>query len=107
MATNAEKFKTAEERGKAFNAYCHKRECCKCELHKFNKQQETHCAFHWLNLEYKEELKPCPFCGSKVVGTYRSDNVDVWYVSCDICGVRTEGDTSKDTATAAWNRRVG
>ena len=91
---NSEKFKSAEERRVAYEDYCEK-----CG--------ENHMAltdeFGWLELEYKEE-KPCPFCGDESVDVYKSTNI--WYVSCNKCGVRTEGDTSKELAIATWNRRV-
>lgn len=91
--TNAEKFKTASERKDAYQRFVRKNGMLMGE-------------FFWLELEAEEELLPCPFCGGYSVRTYKSDNHDVWYVSCNECGVRTEGDTSEGAAIAAWNRRA-
>jgi Lar family restriction alleviation protein len=91
---NSEKFKSAEERRVAYENY--REECGK-------KHMALMDEFGWLEIECKEE-KPCPFCGGEYVNTYKySDN---WYVACNKCGVRTEGDTSKEMAIATWNRRV-
>ncbi len=103
---NGEMFKSAEERGRAFNEYCNKQQCRECELRNFHGRKETNCAFQWLDLEYEEELKPCPFCGNESVRVYKHVGMDDWYVSCAGCGIRTEGNTSKDIVVAAWNRRV-
>lgn len=103
--TNEERFKTMRERLDNFRNWCEKRECDKCEFGADREGTEG-CVFSWLAREYKEELKPCPFCGCEQMNTYKSNNTDIWYVSCDRCGVRTEGDTSKEYAIAAWNRRI-
>ena len=58
-----------------------------------------------------DELKPCPFCGSKGViipiydtwrGEYRG------YIVCSMCGARTReyADYEVDDAINAWNRRT-
>lgn len=101
--TNGEKFRNPDERGKAFSAYCRKQVCDKCELDKFNKRQESCCFFHWLDLEYKEVLKPCPFCGSEAMN--RKSN-GLYYVFCTNCSVKTVDSITPDDAIAAWNRRV-
>lgn len=95
--TNGEKFKTASERRKEYQKYC-----------AYSKKQNLFILdeFNWLELEYKGELKPCPFCGGEYVNTYKCNNTDIWYVACGKCGVRTEGDTSKEMAISAWNRRA-
>jgi Lar family restriction alleviation protein len=101
--TKGEKFKTAEERGKMLNAYCHSQLCADCELNKFNERQESSCYFHWLELEHKEELMPCPFCGGEAMN--RKVN-RVYYVFCTNCYVKTVDSITPDKAIAAWNRRV-
>jgi hypothetical protein len=101
--TNGEKFKTVEERGMAFNVYCHKRECFKCELNEVNKRQETNCAFQWLDLEYKDDkLKQCPFCD----GEARQHEVNnMHFVYCINCGARTVDSVTEIGARFIWNRR--
>lgn len=91
--TNAEKFKTASERGDAYQRFVRKNGMLMGE-------------FFWLELEADEELLPCPFCGSESVMEYKTVGSDVWYIWCDDCGVRTRGNTDKDKTISAWNRRV-
>ncbi len=63
--TNAEKYKTAEERANAFKAFCDSQDefCCstKGECPLFDKYMDCHikegeyvCAFLWLELEAEE-----------------------------------------------------
>jgi Lar family restriction alleviation protein len=105
--TNGEKFKTAEERGKMFNAYCHSQLCDDCELNKFNERQESSCYFHWLDLEHKEELKNCPFCGGKAgVVSGIHEGCEYHWVECSECYGRSIGTSLADRTIAAWNRRV-
>lgn len=92
---NSEKFKSAEERRVAYENYC--KECGK-------KHMALTDEFGWLDLEYG--VKSCPFCGDESVNIFKSFDRDIWYISCNKCGVRTEGDTSKELAIATWNRRV-
>jgi Lar family restriction alleviation protein len=60
------------------------------------------CRFAWLDLEYKEELKPCPFCGGNAI-LYAAG---IPYVRCDNCGTQTTAYQTPDHAITAWNRRV-
>jgi Lar family restriction alleviation protein len=104
--TNGEKFKTAEERAKAFDNYCisQKSGCNKCPL---NKYAGDACRFKWLDLEYKAELKLCPFCGTEarlISGT------EDHYVVCrnDDCAAAlvARSFSSEEEAIDAWNRRA-
>lgn len=64
--TNEQKYKTAEERVRAFYEWCRKRDCESCELKSFRKSVGDFliCPMHWLTLEAEEEKpEPCPFCG--------------------------------------------
>ena len=104
--TNGEKFKTAEERFAAFIKFCEGCPGCKkCELSKYSEVGK--CKFAWLELEYNEALKPCPFCGSTPV---IADNIETmrslsYYVRC-ACGVRTVSALSKSVVAEILNRRV-
>ena len=103
--TNAEKFKTAEERAKEYKKYCSShRGCHKCGL---NKYAGSVCRYAWLDLEYKEELMPCPFCGSEAsINSGTEDH----YVVCrnDDCAAAliARSFSSIEEAIAAWNRRA-
>lgn len=92
--TNAEKFKTAKERREAYQTY-------------FYKNWEPVEKFKWLELEYKEELKPCPFCGSTPVMANNMDSMKSlsYYVKC-ACGARFASALSESVAAEMWNRRA-
>ena len=90
--TNGEKYKTAVERKDAYRKYVHQ-------------NWEVVGEFAWLELEYKEELLPCPFCGGKKIATIQLNLTSNWNVVCGECGCRTESQ-GKDEAIAAWNRRA-
>ena len=50
-----------------------------------------------------DELLPCPFCGVKAhIITAAGES----WALCDKCKATTEAHTSKQSAIAAWNRRV-
>ena len=55
------------------------------------------------------ELKPCPFCGGEAncnnMGLVDHEDKPLWWVVCLDCKVSTHGDTTKEAAIAAWNRR--
>lgn len=101
--TNGEKYKTAEERSAAFRKFCsvilRRSRCAKCPLRNSSSDK---CEFEWLDLEYKEELKPCPFCGMTAVIT---NDYDKYRVHCLNCFGTTSHVSSPDEAIAAWNRR--
>ena len=50
------------------------------------------------------ELKPCPFCESRVISEYRDG--DYWIIKCAQCGAEI-AHTQHHKACFAWNRRVG
>lgn len=104
--TNGEKFKTAEERQSNFHKFCTQYvRCHHCLLN--HTARLGICRFKWLDLEYKEELKPCPFCGSEAsINSGTEDH----YVVCrnDDCAAAliARSFASAEEAIAAWNRRV-
>lgn len=103
--TNAEKYKTAEERMKAYASFCkNHRNCENYPAH--TESVYPLCAFRWLELDAeKEEPLPCPCCGGKAyVYTYPLYNVQT--VKCGKCGASSGNYDTETEAIAAWNRRV-
>lgn len=95
--TNEQKFDSAEKRRVAYQNYCE--ECGK-------RHYAITDEFGWLELEYKEDLKPCPFCGGENIGVYKSSVADVWYATCNGCGCKIDSYTDRDLAINNWNNRA-
>lgn len=79
-------------------------DCCDCI---FCHNTETKCMESlkkWCDEEYKEPLKPCPFCGSENVVISGCENLI--YVKCDKCLTRTAECATEERATELWNRRA-
>lgn len=92
--TNAERFKTAPERRDAYQEFV-------------RQNGETVEEFFWLELEYKVELKPCPFCGGEAKRSHQWTNSGSNpVVRCKQCGAMTELCKTGDEAIGAWNRRT-
>lgn len=54
-----------------------------------------------------DELKPCPFCGSKEVRMRFDSVIESYYVTCKKCGAEVSQFYGlKDEAVEAWNRRA-
>lgn len=66
--TNAETYKTAYERARAFYQYCDGRDCDKCPINDrrnaIGRDNDHVCLAFWLELE-SSDTHPlgCPFCG--------------------------------------------
>lgn len=101
--TNAEKFKTAEERQKAFMKFCSNKSCSKCHIWREFKQI-TNCKFIWLDIEYEETPKPCPFCGHTEVDIVLSGCHGGFDACCKDCGATVTAE-SKTMVIEKWNRR--
>lgn len=99
---NGERFKTIRERLEHFREWCDGRSCDNCELGLEDEGTEG-CVFSWLDLEYKEELEKCPFCGGEA--KERKSN-GLYYVFCTNCGAKTVDVITENGAIDAWNRRV-
>ena len=108
--TNAEKYRTAEARSKAFTKWCSekqktaigkvaKHECSDCPLD----EHTPCCFFYWLDFEAEEEKPlPCPFCGCKsLVGT---DHRGFFLCECSECDYHSQCYTHPYEAIAAHNR---
>ena len=105
--TNAQKYKTVDERVDAFAAFCEKQQTCEKCLTISRRCPGPECAFRWLALEVEEEKPlPCPFCGGEAHVIDCIDPYPCMYVQCSKCGVRTKRYNSRSEAVAAWNRRV-
>lgn len=105
--TNGDRFKTVKERTIEFRKFCTNKICkgrkANCILSdKVHDVWGHRCEFAWLDLEYKEELKPCPFCDGNAI-LYAAG---IPYVRCDDCGTQTTAYHTPEEAIAAWNRRV-
>lgn len=105
--TNGEKFKTIKERTIAFRKFCTNKICKGIDANcifsdKIHDKFHHKCEFAWLDLEYKEELLPCPFCWGEAI-LYKSG---IPYIRCNTCGTQTTAYQTPDEAIAAWNRRV-
>lgn len=54
------------------------------------------------------DLKPCPFCGYKVVEILADDNEHLYYryfSQCQRCGAGAKRGHTKEDAVKEWNRR--
>lgn len=104
--TNAERFRNPDERYVEFKKFCHKYTCGNCPVNE-DGIMEAKCGFKWLDLEYKEELKNCPFCGGKAgVVSGIHEGCEYHWVECSECYGRSIGTSLADRTIAAWNRRV-
>ena len=96
--TNEEKYKTVEERAKAFSMFCKNQgKCASCPV--FGKI--GNCHFNWLAFEVDEERpEPCPFCGAKceVIGAINHR------VKCSECNYESTMDSDKGKVIDAHNR---
>ena len=102
--TNAQKYKTVDERVDAFAAFCEKQQTCEKCLTISRRCPGPECAFRWLDLEADEEEKPkpCPFCG----GEAHVSDFSEPYVQCSKCEARTTYCNNRHEAVSAWNRRT-
>ena len=106
--TNEQKYKTAEERIKAFDDFCKGQgdRCNHCEIAKkrLSISRRSECVVYWLALEADEEKpEPCPFCGNKYLAITKDGN-NRWSVSCTACLYESRHHADRDTAIAAHNR---
>lgn len=98
---NSEKYKSAEERDRAFKTWCN-------EGHNEKKFRCADagcvgCAFLWLDMEDDmEKILPCPFCGGECVVSSHSEGYNV-NCSSRYCYIGKTFE-SRNEAIAAHNR---
>ena len=101
--TNGEKFRSPEERAREYKKYCASQGGCnKCPLKRFS---SLRCLYEWLELEYKEEVKPCPYCGYTEIDVVLSHCHGGYDACCKDCGATVVAQ-SKTEVINKWNRRV-
>lgn len=108
--TNGEKFKTVKERTMAFRRFCTGKICKGIEANcifsdKIHDKFHHKCEFAWLDLEFTEEPKPCPFCGHTEVDIVLSGCHGGFDACCKDCGATVIA-VSKTMVIEKWNRRV-
>ena len=106
--TNEEKYKTPEDRLAAFREYCdrHREKFNGCTIGNcpLRTTSTRACQFFWLALEAEEDKPlPCPFCDYP--SPYLHNDGERWLVDCGACGAQIFRAT-RESAIAAWNRRV-
>ena len=52
-----------------------------------------------------DELKPCPFCGSRNIREHSGYPLQYWSVKCGDCGGSIRMSGSRHQVISAWNRR--
>ena len=55
----------------------------------------------------EEKLKPCPFCGSVVIGKDKTNCgcFAFYFICCKKCGAKSAYYQTKNSAIDAWNKR--
>lgn len=99
--TNGEKYKSAEERTRAFVEFCNADAETGCNGCRF-RERNSHCEFMWLELEAEDEkLEPCPFCGEECA-------CGGGYVEClnDNCCYSSGNRNRSDAEAVAAHNRV-
>ena len=74
--TNEQKYKTPEERIRAFGGFCSKHfRCIDCPFYSL-RDKPSWCVLKWLALEAEEEKPlPCPYCHKETMPIHiHSDN---------------------------------
>lgn len=105
--TNEQKYKTPDERIKAFDDFCKGQgdRCNHCEIarKRLSISRRSECVVYWLALEAEDE-KPeqCPFCGGTTEVT--KDEQGYYGVSCIHCDYTSERYEQYIYAIAAHNR---
>ena len=108
--TNEQKYKTAEERVKAFGEFCERnvcdKSCAALGTRNPNEVMTSDCMAYWLALESEEEKpEPCPFCGGKMQLMLEQNNDTHCLVCNGGCGYTT-GAYASEVEAISWHNRV-
>lgn len=106
--TNAQKYKTIDERVRAFWDFCdRKHDCKKCELNN-GCRSEVECILRWLELKASIEPMNCPYCKSPctVENVCTNEDQTSKYVCCtnEDCMYQSANAKSENEAVIAHNR---
>lgn len=101
--TNAEKYKTPEEREEAFEDFCHfhRYKCSTCKLTSGN------CRFEWLALDAADvDPMHCPFCKGATVIEEDYLNKPQRQVICPLCGYHSPRNIDIEEVVRVHNKFV-
>ena len=105
--TNEQKYKTTDERIKAFDDFCKGQgdRCNHCEIarKRISISRRSECVVYWLALEAEEKIEPCFYCGNKHLAITKDGN-NLWSVSCAYCLYESRHHMNRDTAISEHNR---
>ena len=109
--TNEQKYKTAEERVKAFEyQHCERySDCAQCQYNSLcggidGRTIGIRIMAHWLAIEADEEKpEPCPFCGHEVSKKTHMNTGRNW-IECNNCHYTSAEKSTIEDAIAAHNR---
>ena len=97
---NQDKYRTAEERVRAFNAWCLRTTCDKCD-----KPKNMSCGIYWLALEADaEKPEPCPSCHSDNILYCLKSAAGSYYCECGGCGLRSSMCDTPEAAKDSYNK---
>lgn len=82
--TNAQKYKTLDERIAAFDRFCKQPNCDGCPVAHACGQSKAYAALKWLELTFVDDIEKCPFCGSAcaVENVCTNEDQESKYVAC-------------------------
>ena len=99
--TNEQKYKTAEERAKAFKKFCDNTQCSQCP---YKGESRLVCPMYWLADEYKEPEQDLPF-KVDVLDVVATDGKQTIAGCCDKYNAKSLCNRL-NAAALAWHKRM-